>query len=523
LGGWLLLRDTSGQGPAFLIYLILFSLAAMVALSMPLIGTRAGFPFSHVFARPIRTTVLVAVPLVYVCVASAASYLVPAAILRVTTGVPFPLATVGTLIAGLGAIAAGCSWFTRSKSARSAAAAAAFVGANVLLGWLDPFNGASTTPGTGPPQLHSQLCVLSRMDYLAIVVVIGAIYWWILLGVSRQRHGDDVPSSHTSAAEKPRRRQGDILEILRNKCVDLFQWHCPVSSPMAAEIWLELQLYGIAVLVMGVLLALCVPALLLLANVSRMGIPLALALLTLIGPLMTGVSASIWNRRNSWRAQVGAFEAARPIGTARLIGVQILVTSVCIFGAWSLILFSFWASVPLLTETHDFDSLRMFVIEVTQQFGIRLAPRVAVGFILLATLLALLAAIRAFASSYGWRLWFGALGLVVYSVVVAIAVAGGLVGGAAIGIHLWAIAIAIPVGTAWVFRSALAGGVLTSRQLTVASLGWLLFAVLYLDFLRACGVMAAAPALGALAFASTLLPLTAVGLAPWSLSLIRHA
>jgi hypothetical protein len=57
----------------------------------------------------------------------------------------------------------------------------------------------------------------------------------------------------------------------------------------------------------------------------------------------------------------------------------------------------------------------------------------------------------------------------------------------------------------------------------VASLAWLLFAALYLDFLRSSGVMALPPALEALAFASTLLPLAAVGLAPWSLSLIRHA
>jgi hypothetical protein len=106
---------------------------------------------------------------------------------------------------------------------------------------------------------------------------------------------------------------------------------------------------------------------------------------------------------------------------------------------------------------------------------------------------------------------------------VAIAVARGLLGGVAIGVHIWAVAVAIPVGTVSVFRKALADRILTRRLVAAASLVWLLFAALYLDILRACGVMAAPPALGALVLASTLLPLSAVGFAPWSLSLIRHA
>ena len=522
LGGWLLLRGASDHSPTFLVYLVLFASAAILALSMPSIGTRAGFPFSKAFARPIRTSVLVGVPLAYVCAACAASYLVPAALLRVTTGAPFPLTSVAALIGAMAAIVAGCSWATRSATVRAGTAAIAFLGANALLQLLDPFSGAGFPVGGGPPAVGPQLCVLSGMDYLVIGALIGCLYYWVLSGVAGQRHGDEEGPSLPSA-DKPSRRQGDILEFLRNKCVDLVRWRCPVSSSTAAELWFELQSYGFAVLLTGVLLALCVPALLFLANASRMGIPVVLAALTILVPFMVGVSASIWNRRNSWRDQVGAFEAARPIGTARLIGVQILVASVCISGAWMLIAASFWASVPLLTEAHDIDLLRVSVIEVAQKMGIQLVPRLVLGFILLATVLAFLTAIRAFASLYAWRLWFGAAGLVVYSVAVIVAVARGWLDGAAIGAHLWVIAVAIPLGTFLVFSSALADGVLTRHQLTVASLAWLLFAALYLYFLRASGVMAAPPALAALAFASTLLPLAAVGVAPWSLSRIRHA
>lgn len=276
-------------------------------------------------------------------------------------------------------------------------------------------------------------------------------------------------------------------------------------------------------LVIGALLALCVPFLLFLGNAHRSAIPVVLAAVTLVGPFMAAVSASIWNRRNSWRAQVGAFEAARPIGTAKLIGLQILVTSLCIFGAWILISASFWASLPLLRDMHAYESPTALAMTIIQKSGMGLVSTVTVGFVLLATVLAFLATIRAFASSYGWRLWFGALGLALYAIGVAIAVARGWLDGAAIGVHIWAVAVAIPAGTVFVFRRALAGGILKYRQVAAASLLWLLFAVLYLDILRAGGMMEAPPALGALAFASTLLPLSAVGLAPWSLSLIRHA
>jgi hypothetical protein len=110
-----------------------------------------------------------------------------------------------------------------------------------------------------------------------------------------------------------------------------------------------------------------------------------------------------------------------------------------------------------------------------------------------------------------------------YAVGMLVGVTRERMDGAVLGAHFWALAIAIPIGTLLVFTRVLAGRVLTSRQVAAVSIGWLLFAALYLDMLRANGLMEASPAVEALAVASTLLPLLAAGLAPWSLSLIRHA
>ena len=52
---------------------------------------RPGFPFYLHYTRPVRTAVLVGVPMAYGAAVPAASYLVSALLLRVTTGYPFPL------------------------------------------------------------------------------------------------------------------------------------------------------------------------------------------------------------------------------------------------------------------------------------------------------------------------------------------------------------------------------------------------------------------------------------------------
>src|SRR5262249_17018527 len=108
-----------------------------------------------------------------------------------------------------------------------------------------------------------------------------------------------------------------------------------------------MQCYGVPVLVIGALLAICVPLMMMWANESRSPIVLVIAFCTPLAPFAAGVAASIWNRRNSARAKVFVFEAARPVATSRLICLQVLVTSLCISGAWLLMAVSALASLPL--------------------------------------------------------------------------------------------------------------------------------------------------------------------------------
>jgi hypothetical protein len=514
--GWLLSRNAVG----LLAYVVLFAAAVAMALSLPLFGMRPGFPLSRAFARPIRTSVLVAVPLAYVFAAAAASYLLPAALLRIATGTALPLLPAATLMGALAVLVAGSSWATRDAAARTGLGIAAYLLAGLMIRFLDPFrevgnafNGKVASP---------QLLVLSATGYVTVILFIAVMYLWILFAVARQRHGEDELSGRDPGTHQSAQDSADILESIRSTCVRVFRWRCPVGSPTAAEIWFEMQYYGIPVLVIGVLLALCIPALLSWGNTVRSAIPVVLAACTLAAPFLAGVGASIWNRRNSSSAKLSAFEAARPIGTARLIGLQVLITSACICAAWILMSASFWLSLPLLTDLHEHGSPATRAMGLFHRYGVRLLSDVIVGFILLATVVAFLAALRAFASSYGARAWLVAVGVVLYIVAVIVAVAQGWLGGVVIDAHLWALALAIPVATLLALGKALAGGSLRPPQVASAVLAWLLFAALALDLLRSGGVMSASAALAALALAATLLPLMAVGIAPWSLSLIRH-
>ena len=62
-------------------------------------GMRPGFPFALRYTRPVRTAVLVGVPMACLAAAQAAMYLVSALLLKAISGYPFPLLPVAAWIA----------------------------------------------------------------------------------------------------------------------------------------------------------------------------------------------------------------------------------------------------------------------------------------------------------------------------------------------------------------------------------------------------------------------------------------
>ena len=100
--------------------------AAMILLVLPhlmgwpslarLNGGRPGFPLYLHYTRPVRTAVIVGLPMAYLTAMSSAVYLVSALLLRVTSGYAFPLLPVAAWIAALTLIGLAATWSTRNRT-----------------------------------------------------------------------------------------------------------------------------------------------------------------------------------------------------------------------------------------------------------------------------------------------------------------------------------------------------------------------------------------------------------------------
>lgn len=79
---------------------------------------RRGFKLALGFARPIPTWVLVTVPMAYIGVSCAVTYLVPMLALRTAFGIPFPLFPVAALVSTLCLINVAVVWWTGDSARR---------------------------------------------------------------------------------------------------------------------------------------------------------------------------------------------------------------------------------------------------------------------------------------------------------------------------------------------------------------------------------------------------------------------
>lgn len=496
----LLARTTSSS----LAFVALFTVSLALAITAPVFGKGVGFPLSRAFARPIQTWVLVGAPLAYVFVAAAACWLLPAAVARLASGAAFPLVSVAITMGAVAVLVACAVWLTRSAVYRTALALGACVVAGLIFRLLDPFRNASRFYERR--DLSPDVFVLSGPGVLGLAIIVLITSIVIVRGVEWQRHNIEQAGHSSTTGASSRKAGGDIVEWFRTACSRALRWQCPVSSAAAAEVWFELQSYGIPVLAIGVVLSGCIPLLVHWGTATKSAIPIVLAGCSFAGPFVAGVSAAIWNRRNAYRSQISAFEAARPMDTASLIGLQVLIASLCVAGAWLLM----WISFSLSYQTDS-------------RFNLTLILDGIVSFVFLATLLALLAALRALAGwRGGWRVWIWSTVLVLYALSVAAALSRDWVGEAVIGLHLWFLAIAVPMGTLVILTKALGDLAISRRQLTTAALVWVPFAALYIWRVRSGGAGDETAALAALTYTAALLPLTAFGLAPWTLDRVRH-
>lgn len=497
-------------------------------VSIPKInGKRPGFPFELLYTRPVGTAVLVGVPMGYQTAMPAATYLVSALILRVTSGYPFPLLPVAAWIAALnvayapahwalpnrivtipGSMIVGLAWFGLARHRLSS------------LEWL--------------PTRWPTLFDFPLSDYALIAAIGLASFGLTVAGVARQRRGD-------TAAPRPWRTFPDWL-------VSLFRFPCPTSSATRAQVWFELRSSGLPLLTTGFVLALVNPLLFALSVPAVWFRPFVAmwGMLSVLLLMFSGANAFGIRWRHG-RVYGSAFEATRVYGTARLAGLKVFVRSVCLLAVLTAVGFSIWASLSYIAvdEGHrpllGYQPLRSWqhAIETAvgaltgyQQIALALVTSMAV-----AVMVASQASFAALVARYPRRLNVGIAGwlLVLHGLVLVPLVLTGYRGvgskvlwefllGALVWVTHWIDAPAIVLATAYVFWRAFAERLLTVRSTLGVALASAAFGAAWVTLLGAAGVQLALMSAidTAWVLSPVVLPLAVTALAPWSLGRIRH-
>jgi hypothetical protein len=507
---------------------------------------RPGFPLYLHYTRPVRTAVIVALPMAYLTALSSGIYLVSALLLRVTSGYAFPLLPVAAWMAALTVIGVAGTWSTRNKSVQvntmvTATAFAWLISIERLTAVEIPRN------YDWPPRLWPMLFDWPRTDYAVIALIGLASFGLTFAGVARQRRGDGW-------AEAPSTERGGLWAWL----VNLFRLPCPTSSAARAQIWFDLRSNGLPLLMIGVTLAIVI---LLISAVSgpidaainadprvpcpikecfyaRAWPPILTPLSVLTVLLLAGNAFGI--RRRQGRTYISAFEATQAYSTVQLAALKLFVKSACVLAALVAIGVSAWLSLPLLG---DAVFIQMWGVPLSSQasgFNDALAALTGyeqlaiavVGAIGIVVWVAAFATLGALWTRYSRRVNIaGALLLLFCLALTTLAVAEGngsvspFVIDAVVVAARWIAATALAGATVYLYRNGLAERTLTPRYALAALLVSAAFVAAWVTLRRAAGLqMASMPwaSVASMLMWPLFLPLFTGALAPWSLSRVRH-
>jgi hypothetical protein len=233
------------------------------------------------------------------------------------------------------------------------------------------------------------------------------------------------------------------------------------------------------------------------------------------------------------RASASPFEVTQPYGTGRLAAVKVVVRSVCVLAALTIVVGSAWASGSLKRAGEIFgDPLRSLQRALEGAPGAltssELIALAVVASILVAVMVASRATLGALWTRYRRRLNIAGSLLLLYGVgLVLLALAAqrwSVPLGAVFRALSWAAPSAILCATVYFGWRTFSERLLTLYEACGIVLLWALFAAASLTLLRKAGVsLSGMPAGDAARLLSPLvLPLTIGMLAPWSFSRVRH-
>ena len=517
---------------------LLFSPHIMGWLSLAgLNGGKPGFPLYLLYTRPIRTAVMVGVPMAYLTAVTFAIYLASAFLLREASGYPFSVLPAAAWIAAIALVLYTIGFSTRSVVV-------------MMLGWLLTLFVAGHFVGARLDSFPSD-ADYPVTDY-ALIALIGLLCFGVTVArVARQRRGD----AQTAIPRTPSSGLWDRL-------IDLFRFPCPTSSAARAQMWLDLKSNGFPVFTIGVVLAIVI---LLVAAVGNpidaafqdeiraslsctntdcfyvRAMPVFFTALSLLAVLFLARNA-FGIRSKQGRTYVSAFEATRACGTAQLAALKVLAKSVCVLAAIIALGASAWISISLLGDavfiqiwnvplSSRLPAITGAIAALTVYEQLSLVVLVTVGVAILVAALAVLGALR---TRYARRVNIATWSLLFFGLALALVAQGqreGIVSpfvfSAVLAVARWisfAGLAALLLATVYVFWSAFTERLLTIGYASGTAAISVAFGAAWLTVLHMTGVqLAGTSAIASVSILSpAMLPLIFGVLAPWSLSRIRH-
>lgn len=498
---------------------------------------QSGFPLYLLYTRPLRTAVIVGVPMAYLAALPAALYVVSALLLRLLFGHPFPLLPVAAVIAVVNIAQLAANWCTRRFSVRMLAnVAVSLVWTGMAIDRLSVEEIAG--PDVAPPATWPAVFDFPATDYVWLGAIGLAFYGLTVAAVARQRRGD----GRASAPWIPTHGFPDRL-------VGLFPFKCPTMSATRAQLWFDLRSSGLPLLTVGLVLAL-VNALL--GAVSgpidavitadyreyvsctiqecywARPMSILFAMVSVAAVLTLGSNA-FGLRARQGRRYASAFEATQPYGTGRIAVLKLTVRLICVLTALAAIVFSVWASGLFVGSGKIFGgpfetiAFAFGTLNGSQKLALAVAAFISAG-----STIALLASFGALRTRYSRRLNLAGVLLLLYLAGLVLLVIGGQRWIATLEAVLrttsWAAASAIVGMTAYLAWRAFAERLLTPVQACGAALMTTAFAAAWVTLLGglAMAFTGVPPTYDVRLLAPALLPLMIGVLAPWSYSRIRH-
>ncbi len=508
------------------------ALAKIALILLLLIGSVSdaslkAFPYRLGFVRPIRTWVLVAVPMLLVSFVSAWVYIISAIILNSLTDASMPLFAAAALVALAAFVLTASSWWTDNDGARVATQCLTLASVYILYKVIYP---ADQSAYDFSPSAWESMFDFSLANYALFVFIAIAALSLTIRGVKRQRHVGEWDvirydiRGNLSFASAP----SWVNSLLRIVCLQndtYISAKCPTGSSLRAQVWFEVKTVSWEVLSVGLVTMLAIPPFFML--ISFLDLFSGLVLLTIftapIIPLLAALKALFpLQERNRW--SLSSFDAAFPVRSTPLVGLKIAIAVASILIAVIGVDTSIWLSFDLVAGVEqEFAHLKPAYLDLYHGHS---AMRLTVvgTFIIcqLATLVACLIVVRMFSLLYIRRVALVTLGALLYSMALLFANEKEFISSRAFEAHVWGIIAALICMTLAVYYKAWADRTMSASNLVWAGVLAIAYVVVHVAFVSGLGEQNVGVALQYLSFALALIPVTAIALAPWSVDLLRH-